>query len=306
MGCTYEEFLACNPKEYDGSHVVKLSNPRTRSRSRCRAGHAAYTDRLHELARMVVATEPTMIQSVLLKAGVLTDEAIRNGSIKKNPGKSGNGEEPSRDNNVNDENKRTRVLGERLEEEVRHLLSAKAKDQKQEEIVVVRDFPKVFPNDLSGLPHIREIEFRIELIPRAISVGKSPYRLAPSEMEELSGKRGSFMMCIDYRELNKLTIKNRYPLPRINNLFDQLQGSQYFSKIYLRSGYHQLRVHEDDIPKTAFRTCYGHLKLTVMPFGLTNAPATWEEHEVHLGFLRHVINGDRIHVDPSKIEAVKN
>ncbi|GKA55750.1 putative reverse transcriptase domain-containing protein, partial [Tanacetum coccineum] len=192
-----------------------------------------------------------------------------------------------------------------------------------------------------------------------MSVAKSPYRLAPSEMEELSSqlrelqdkgfirpssspwgapvlfvkkKDGSFRMCIDYRELNKLTIKNRYPLPRIDDLFDQLQGSQYFSKIDLRSGYHQLRVHEDDIPKTAFRTRYGHFEFTVMPFGLTNAPATKEEHEMHLGlilellkkeklyakfskcefwlqevqFLGHVINGDGIHVDPSKIEAVKN
>ncbi|GKF16390.1 hypothetical protein Tco_0061308, partial [Tanacetum coccineum] len=150
-------------------------------------------------------------------------------------------------------------------------------------IVVVRDFPDVFPDDLSGLPPIREIEFWIELVPVAMPVAKSPYRLAPSELEELSGqlkelrdkgfvrpssspwgapvlfvkkKYGSFRICIDYKELNKLTIKNRYPLPMIDDLFDQLQGSQYFSKIYLRSGYHQLRVHEDDIPKSAFRTCY--------------------------------------------------
>ncbi|GJZ06710.1 putative reverse transcriptase domain-containing protein [Tanacetum coccineum] len=84
---------------------------------------------------------------------------------------------------------------------------------------------------------------------------------------------GLFRMCIDYIELDKLTIKNHYPLPRIDDLFHQLQGSQYFSKIDLRSGYHQLRVHKDDIPKTAFKTRYGHYEFTIMPFGLTNAPA---------------------------------
>ncbi|GJZ76968.1 putative reverse transcriptase domain-containing protein [Tanacetum coccineum] len=216
-------------------------------------------------------------------------------------------------------------------------------------MLVVRDFLEVFPNDLSGLHPIREIEFRIELVPGAIPVAKYPYRLEPSEIEELLGqlkelqdkgfirpsslpwrvpilfvkkKDGSFRMCINYRELNKLTIKNRYPLSRIDDMFGQLQGSQYFTKIDLRSGYHQLRVHKDDIPKTVFRTCYGHFEFTVMPFSLTNAPA--EEHEVHLGlvlellkeeklyakfskcefwlrevqFLGHVINEDGIHVDP--------
>ncbi|GKB19357.1 putative reverse transcriptase domain-containing protein [Tanacetum coccineum] len=144
-------------------------------------------------------------------------------------------------------------------------------------------------DDLSGLPLVREIEFRIELFPGEMPVAKSPYCLAPSELEELS-------------ELNKLTIKNRYPLPRIDDLFDQLQGSQYFFKIDFRFGYHQLRVHEDDILKTEFRTRYGHFEFIVMPFGLTNAPETQEEHE----FLGHVINGDGIHVDPSKIKVVKN
>ncbi|GJR23819.1 putative reverse transcriptase domain-containing protein [Tanacetum coccineum] len=135
----------------------------------------------------------------------------------------------------------------------------------------------------------------------AISVAKSPYRLAPSEMEKLSGQLRElqdkgFILPSSSPWGAPLTIKNRYPLFRIDDLFDQLQGSQYFSKIDLQSGYHQLRVYEDDIPKTTFRTGYGHFEFTVMPFGLINAPV----------FLGHVIYGDGIHVDPSKIEAVKN
>ncbi|GKA20883.1 putative reverse transcriptase domain-containing protein [Tanacetum coccineum] len=492
-GCTYKEFLACNPKEYDEkggaveSHGITLrieigefcpSNEMQKletelwNHAMVGAGHATYADRFHELARlvshlvtpenrrierykyglvlqirgMVAVTEPSTIQKAVQIVGTLTDEALRNGSIKKNPKNRGNGGEPSKDKNERDDNKRTRtgnafatttthvrtentgavesgleargnhqnqvvavnggpgcenncnqargrafmlgaeealqdpnimtgiepndlefsyeieiasrqlveidkvikgckleievriplpdgkvlrVIGERPNEKVRHIVSAKAKEQRREELVVVRDFPEVFPKDLSGLPPSWEIKFCIELVPGAISVAKSPYRLAPSEIEEFSGqlkelqdkgfirpssspwgapvlfvkkKDGYFRMCIDYRELNKLTIKNRYPLPRIDDLFDQLEGSQYFSKIDLRSGYHQLRVHKDGIPKTAFRTRYGHFEFIVMPFGLTNAPATREEHE----FLGHVINEDGIHVDLSKIESVKN
>ncbi|GJR47198.1 reverse transcriptase domain-containing protein [Tanacetum coccineum] len=282
-----------------------------------------------------------------------------------------------------------RVHGERAVGITKALKSAKEDEPRLSDISVVCEFEDVFPEDLSGLPPQRQVEFRIDLVPGATPIAKSPYRLAPSEMQELSGqlqelqdkgfirpshspwgapvlfvkkKDGSLRMCIDYRELNKLTVKNRYPLPRIDDLFDQLQGSRFFSKIDLRSGYHQLRVHEDDIPKTAFRTRYGHFEFTVMPFGLTNAPAvfmdlmnrvckpyldkfvivfiddiliyskTKEDHEVHLGlvlellrkeklyakfskcefwlqevhFLGHVVNQNGIHVDPSKIEAVKN
>nr|GEV89894.1 putative reverse transcriptase domain-containing protein [Tanacetum cinerariifolium] len=144
------------------------------------------------------------------------------------------------------------------------------------------------------------MKFQIDLVPGAAPVARAPYRLAPSGMKDLSEQLkelsdkgfirhssspwgapvlfvkkedGSFRMYIDYRELNKLTVKDRYSPPRIDDLFDQLQGSSVYFKIDLRSGYHQLRVREEDIPKTAFRTRYGHYEFQVMPFGLTNAPA---------------------------------
>nr|GEW79503.1 putative reverse transcriptase domain-containing protein [Tanacetum cinerariifolium] len=122
-------------------------------------------------------------------------------------------------------------------------------------------------------------------------------------------KDESFRMCIDYRELNKLTVKNRYSLPEIDDLFDQLQGSSVYSKIDLQSGYHQLRVCKEDIPNTAFRTRYGHYEFQVMPFGLTNAPANKEEHEEHLKKILELLKKEKfkgIHVDPAKIESIKD
>ncbi|KAI3802550.1 hypothetical protein L1987_30686 [Smallanthus sonchifolius] len=262
-------------------------------------------------------------------------------------------------------------------------------EKKLEDIPIVREFPDVFPEDLPSLPPHRQVKFQIDLTPGASPIARAPYRLAPSKLQELSTqlqelldkgfirpssspwgapvlfvkkKDETFRMCIDYRELNKVTVKNCYPLPRIDDLFDQLQGSSFYSKIDLRSGYHQLRVRDEDISKTAFRTRYGHFEFLVMPFGLTNAPAVFmdlmnrvckpyldqfvivfiddiliysksqEEHEEHLRlilellkqeqlyakfskcdfwirevqYLGHVINEKGIHVDPAKVEAIKN
>ncbi|GJY02496.1 putative reverse transcriptase domain-containing protein [Tanacetum coccineum] len=184
-----------------------------------------------------------------------------------------------------------------------------------------------------GLPPPQQVEFRIKLVPGAAPVARAPYRLEPSELKELSDqlkeysekgficprsspwealvlfvkkKDGSFRMCIDYRELNKLTVKNHYPLLRINDLFDQLQGFSVYSKINLRSGYHQLRIREEDIPITAFQTQYGHYEFHVMMFGFTNASALFMDlMNQSVQFLGHVIDSEGVHVDPAKIEAIK-
>ncbi|GJZ31018.1 putative reverse transcriptase domain-containing protein [Tanacetum coccineum] len=380
VSMSWNDFKFMMIEEFYPSHEMQKLETELWNHAMVGDGHAAYTDRFHELARlvphlvtpesrkikryiyglapqicrMVAAMKPKTMQKAVQISGALTDEAVRNGSIKKVE-KRGKVGEPSKDKNSRDDNKRTRtgnafattanligrentgawpkcttcnffhapggpcrtcfncnrpgylardckvvprnlveidkvikgckleieghvfdidlipfghgsfdviigmdwlsnhkaeiichekvariplldgkvlrVLGEIPEEKARPLMSAKASNKKQEEIVVVKDFPKK--------------------------------------------KDGSFRMCIDHRELNKLTIKNRYPLPRIDDLFDQLQGSRFLSKIDLRSGYHQLRVHKDDIPKTAFRTRYGHFEFTIIQFGLTNALAVF-------------------------------
>nr|GEX96694.1 putative reverse transcriptase domain-containing protein [Tanacetum cinerariifolium] len=187
-----------------------------------------------------------------------------------------------------------------------HVTTKKAEDKSNEkqleDVPIVQDFLEVFPEDLSCIPPTRQVKFQINLILSAAHVTRAPYRLAPSEMKELldqlkelsdkgfirpssspwgapvlfvKKKNGSFWMCIDYQELNNLTVKNHYLLPMIDDLFNQLQGSSVYSKIDLKLGYHQLRVQEEDIPKTTFRTRYGHYEFQVMSFGLTNALAVF-------------------------------
>ncbi|WVZ75611.1 hypothetical protein U9M48_023649 [Paspalum notatum var. saurae] len=221
-------------------------------------------------------------------------------------------------------------------------------------IPVVSDFPDVFPEELPGLSPDRNVEFAIELVPGTAPVSRRPYRMAPDELKELKVQlqeqldkgfirpssspwgypalfvekkdQGGKRLCVDYRPLNAVTIKNKYLLPHIDILFDQLAGAKVFSKIDLRSGYYQIKIREEDIPKTAFLTRYGLYEYLVMSFGLTNAPAFFmymmnsvfmneldkfvvvfiddiliyskseEEHKEHL----------RIRVDPSKVKDVLN
>ena len=159
------------------------------------------------------------------------------------------------------------------------------------QIPVVCEFSEVFPEDITTLPPEREVEFSIDLIPGTAPISVSPYRMAPLELRELKEqleelmakhfvrpsvspwgapvllvkkKDGGMRLCIDYRQLNKVTIKNKYPLPRIDDLLDQLEGACVFSKIDLRSGYHQICVKSADVPKTVFRTRYGHYEFLVL------------------------------------------
>ncbi|KAL0537403.1 hypothetical protein IC582_026381 [Cucumis melo] len=178
--------------------------------------------------------------------------------------------------------------------------------------LVVREYPNVFPDELPGLPPLRKIDFAIELEPNTAPIFRAPYRMALVKLKELKvqlqklldegfirpsvspwgapvlfvKKKDELMhLCINYRELNKVTVKNRYPLPRIDDLFDQLQGATIFFKIDLRSDYHQLRIRDNDIPKTAFRFRYGH-------------------YEFIVSFLGHVVSSAGVSIDPTKIDAV--
>ncbi|WVZ97999.1 hypothetical protein U9M48_043492 [Paspalum notatum var. saurae] len=249
-----------------------------------------------------------------------------------------------------------------------NVAEAKTEAQALAKIPVACDYPDVFPEELPGLPPDRDVEFRIDLVPGTAPVSKRPYRMAPNELKELKTQlqeqldkgfirsssspwgcpalfvekkdQGGKRLCVDYRPLNADTVKNKYPLPHIDILFDQLGGAIVFSKIDLRSGYHQIKVREEDIPKTAFSTRYGLYEYLVMSFNLTNAPAFFmylmnsneKEHEEHLrivlsrlrehklyakfskcafwlkevAFLGHILSAKGVAVDPSKVEDVLN
>ncbi|KAJ8755156.1 hypothetical protein K2173_018954 [Erythroxylum novogranatense] len=210
-------------------------------------------------------------------------------------------------------------------------------EQRLQDIPVIREFLDVFPDELPGLPPDQEIEFEIDLILGTAPISIPPYRMAPVELRELKAqlqelldkgfirlsvspwgapvlfvkkKDGTLRLCIDYRQLNWVTVKNKYPLPRIDDLFDQLQGAQVFTKLDLRSRYYQLRIAEADVPKSAFRSRHEHAEhlrtvLQIMRERQLYAKFTkcefWLDEVVFLG---HIVTGEGIQVDPRKVEAV--
>ncbi|KAA3470411.1 DNA/RNA polymerases superfamily protein [Gossypium australe] len=192
-----------------------------------------------------------------------------------------------------------KYIRNRYEAYLTFVMNAKDSELRIESVPIVCEYPNVFPEELPRLLPVREIEFGIELAPGTAPISIAPYKMAPTELKELKAqlqeltykgfarasyspwnapvlfvkkKDGSMRLYIDYRQLNKGTIKNKYPLPRIDDLFDQLKAATMFSKIDLRSSYYQLRVKDSDVLKTLFQTRYSHYEFLVMPFGLTNAP----------------------------------
>ena len=227
------------------------------------------------------------------------------------------------------------------------------------DIPTVCDYPNVLPEELPGFPPHREIEFEIDVVQGATPASITPYRMALLELKELKlqlqellekvfirpsvspwgapvlfvkKKDGALRLCVDYRQLNKMIVKNKYLLPRINDLFDQLKGESVFSKIDLRSGYHQLRIKDTDEHKTMLRAWYGHFEFLIMSFRLTNSPAAFmnlmnrvfrsyvdpffmvftddilmyskdrKNHDTHLQIVLETLRKERLHEKLSKCE----
>nr|GEU45159.1 reverse transcriptase domain-containing protein [Tanacetum cinerariifolium] len=349
----FVEFKTLTREEFCPSNEMQKLENELWNHTMVGASHAAYTDRFHELARLVphlvtpegnrikryvyglalqirgmaATIEPKTIQKAVQIAGTLTDEALRNGSIKRTMRREEIGENlnqviainrgQGRRNQMNQARGRAFILGAKEARQDPNIMTGTLTlndhfattlfDSGADYSFVSTTFIPLLDIDPNELGFSYEIEitsgqlaeidkvikgckleieghvFDINLIPLESGVLMNSrtkvsfdqaYRLGEHRYC-LLGKRMDPLGCVLIMELNKLTIKNRYLLPRIKYLFDQLQGSQYFSKIDLRSEYHQLRVHEDGIPKNAFRTRYGHFEFTVMPFGLTNAQAVF-------------------------------
>jgi len=193
-----------------------------------------------------------------------------------------------------------KLLGKGCEGFLCNVVKIEGAKSSLEDIPVVREFPDVFSEEILGMPPLMQVEVCINLTPRATPISKSHYRMAQVELKKLmtqldkqlekgyiqpstspwgapvlfvKKKDGTLRLCIDYRELNKITVKNRYPLPRIDDLFDQLRGADTFSKIDLCLGHHKLRIKDEGTPKTAYHSRYGRYKFIVVPFGSTNASA---------------------------------
>nr|GEX96124.1 reverse transcriptase domain-containing protein [Tanacetum cinerariifolium] len=264
VSMSWDDFKFMIIEEFYPSHEMQKMETKLLNHAMVGAGHAAYTNRFHELARLV--PHLVTLESRKIK---------RNGSIKKVE-KRGNVKEPGKDKSGRDDNKRTRIGNV-------FTSTATLGVPRNMNHVNARNPTVKACYECGSTDHVRSACPRLNRAQEP--KGNRPNQVVAKNRGIDPSKLGfRYEIEISSWELNKLTVKNHYPLLRIDDLFDQMQGSPFFSKIDLRSGYHQLRVHEDDILNTAFRTRYGHFEFTVMPFGLSNAPAkcktfVWSEEQ---------------------------